>query len=102
MAARTRRPNHNDKSREAIRTSQLVNRLQDHIFDPEGKPKVEISSTQLKAIEILLKKSLPDLSAIDHTGEIDQKHFVITSPPTSPENNWLEEHGKNDKGNTQE
>ena len=57
---------HDTKTREKIQTSQLINRLQDNAFG-----KVELSSGQLKSIEILLKKTLPDLSAvtIDGTGE---------------------------------
>ena len=43
----------------------LINRLHDHIVGA-----IEISATQLKAIEILLRKSLPDLSAVAHTGDI--------------------------------
>lgn len=63
MAARTRRPNHNDKSREKIQVSQLVNRLTKHALG-----EVEMSSTQVRAIEILLKKTLPDLQSTELTG----------------------------------
>ncbi len=54
-----------DKVRQRIQTSMLLNRLHDHILGT-----IEISATQLKSIEILLRKSLPDLSAIAHTGDI--------------------------------
>jgi len=60
MAARKLRPFHTDEIRAKIQASQLINRLTDHAFD-----KVDLSSTQLKAIEILLRKSVPDLSAVD-------------------------------------
>lgn len=43
--------------REKIKASMLLNRLQDHV---EGK--VEMTSTQIRAAEILLKKCLPDLT----------------------------------------
>lgn len=65
MAARTRKIRHDDETRLKIKTSQLINRLKDHALG-----KVELSSTQVRSIEILLKKTLPDLSAIDHSGEI--------------------------------
>jgi hypothetical protein len=51
---------HQDDVRRKIQASQLINVLQDHALSGEG----EIAPTRLKAIEILLRKSLPDLSAI--------------------------------------
>jgi hypothetical protein len=45
--------------REKIKTSQLINRLQDHALT--GK---ELSSSQIKAIEVLIRKTLPDLSQV--------------------------------------
>ena len=52
------------KVRERIRVSMLVKRLTDHVDNPE---KHKMSRTQLKAIEILLRKALPDLAAVDTT-----------------------------------
>ena len=54
------------ETRARVQTSQLINRLQDHGFG-----KIELSTTQIKAIEILLKKSMPDLQAIQHSGDPD-------------------------------
>lgn len=55
---------HQDDVRAKIQASQLVNVLQNHALSGEG----EISPTRLKAIEILLRKSVPDLSAITLEG----------------------------------
>lgn len=44
----------------------LINRLNSHIFDD-----VEISPTQMRAIEILLRKVAPDLKAVEVTGNED-------------------------------
>jgi hypothetical protein len=52
-----------EKVRAKIQTSMLVNRLHDHVFAT-----AELSQTQMKAIEILLRKSLPDLSAVTLSG----------------------------------
>lgn len=52
------------KVRDRIRISMLVKRLTDHAVG-----KTEMSATQLKAVEILLRKSLPDLAAIELTGD---------------------------------
>lgn len=54
---------HDTRTREKIQTSQLVNRLQDNAFG-----KIELTQAQLKSIEILLRKSLPDLTAISLSG----------------------------------
>lgn len=63
MAARIRK-HHQDEVRARIQTSQLVNRLTDHALG-----EVELSSTQIRAIEILLKKSIPDLSSVEVSGD---------------------------------
>lgn len=46
--------------RSKIQTSQLVNLLMQH-----ANGTIELSQTRLKAIEILLRKSVPDLSSVD-------------------------------------
>jgi hypothetical protein len=61
MAARLRKK-HQDEVRTKIQTSQLINRLENYALS-DDQP--EISSGRLKAIEILLKKALPDLSSIE-------------------------------------
>ncbi len=49
--------------REKIQIGVLLNLLSRH-----AKGEHEISATRLKAIEILLRKCLPDLSTVEHTG----------------------------------
>lgn len=51
---------HHQEIREKIRTSQLINRLHDFI---DGK--VELSPHQVTAALGLIKKTMPDLAAID-------------------------------------
>jgi hypothetical protein len=65
MAARTNL-RQQDQTRAAIQTSQLVNRLQDYALAKEG---VDLDSGRLKAIEILLRKSLPDMSSVTVAGD---------------------------------
>lgn len=57
---------HQEDVRSKIQASQLINRLTDHAFG-----EIELSQSQIKAIEILLKKKLPDLSAVEHSGDAD-------------------------------
>ena len=53
---------HPEIVRQRIRVSQLLNRLQDQALNG-----TVLADGQQKAIEILLKKSLPDLQAVEHT-----------------------------------
>lgn len=66
MAARLNK-RHQEEVRTRIQTSQLINVLQDHALNAES----EISQSRMKAIEILLKKSLPDLSSVELSGDQD-------------------------------
>ena len=66
MAARINRPLHDVQTRLKIKTSQLVNRLQAFAL---GEPGVEMSRSQVAAAIALLKKTLPDLQAIEVSGD---------------------------------
>jgi len=63
MAARLRKT-HQDEVRTKIQASQLINVLQNHALGVSE----EISPARIKAIEILLKKSVPDLSQVELSG----------------------------------
>lgn len=75
MAARLNKA-HQDDVRAKIQTTQLINRLQSYALgqpapnaeDGDDTP-LEIDSGRLKAIEILLRKSLPDLSSVTVKGD---------------------------------
>lgn len=71
---------HQADIRAKIKTSQLINRLQDFVLDgvdPKTGAPVEVDSGRLKAIEILLRKSLPDLSAVTVSGDQDAPLLAI-------------------------
>lgn len=61
-------PRHQDMVRAKIQASQLINVLQNHALNADGE---ELSASRLKAIEILLRKSVPDLQSIQLTGDED-------------------------------
>jgi len=67
MAARIRSVSLNEEWRLKIKTSELINRLQEHIFGT-----ARMLPTQLKAIEILLRKTIPDLAQIDSSITVQQ------------------------------
>lgn len=72
MAARRKpfSPAKLSEMRERISATLLLKRLQDHVVGD-----AELSATQIKAAEILLKKCMPDLSAVEHSGEIEHKRL---------------------------
>lgn len=70
MAGRPLGKRHQDDVRAKIQASAIIGRLQKHI---DGS--LELSSTQVRAAEILLKKSVPDLSQISGPGD-DGSHTV--------------------------
>ena len=72
MAARLR-PMHQDDVRAKIQTSQLLNRLENHALGT-----LDLSATQIKAIEVLIRKTLPDLSAVEMSGDADNPLEVYT------------------------
>ena len=59
MAARKRAIRHDDNTRAKIQAAQLINRLTAHACG-----ELELSNTQVRAIEVLLRKTLPDLSDV--------------------------------------
>jgi hypothetical protein len=52
-----------DEVRAKIQVGNILDRVRKHL---EGE--IELSATQMKAAELLLRKSLPDLSSIEVTG----------------------------------
>ena len=64
---------HQDDVRKKIQVSQLINVLQDHALTGEG----ELAPTRMKAIEILLRKSMPDLSSVEVSGDADNPLNMI-------------------------
>lgn len=77
MAARkrkgTKEQGWSDQTRSRIQTSMLLNRLTDHV---DGK--VEMTNSQVRAADILLRKALPDLQSVEMTGrDGDAMQIVI-------------------------
>lgn len=64
MAARVNKINHDDKTKRLISASQLLNRLISH-----ANGEVDMTSSQVNAAKIVIGKSIPDLKAVELTGE---------------------------------
>lgn len=84
MAAPQLNRAHQQDIRLKIKTTQLINRLQAFAL---GEPApnatddddsaLEIDALRLKATEILLRKSLPDLSAVTHEGTGESGEIIF-------------------------
>ena len=72
MAATKRNSMLIEEAREKIKTTQLINRLQDHALGD-----VEMSPTQVRAVEVLLKKRVPDLTSVAMSGGHDGEPMEI-------------------------
>ena len=68
MAARLR-AKHQDEVRAKIQATQLINVLQNHALGLNDK---DLPASRLKAIEILLRKSVADLQSVQLTGDEEQ------------------------------
>lgn len=68
MAARLNK-RHTEDIRTKIQASQLINVLQNHALSEDS----ELSMSRMKAIEILLRKSVPDLSSVQLDASLSGK-----------------------------
>lgn len=77
MAARIR-TKHQDEVRARIQASVLIGLLESHAMG-----ETELSASRIRAIELLLKKSIPDLQSVELTGNDDNPVAlkVITGIP---------------------
>ena len=57
-------PRQDERCRSAIQTTKILQRVNKHAMG-----KIEMTATQIKAAEILLRKTMPDLKAIEHQGD---------------------------------
>src|SRR5262245_56302032 len=71
---------HPDHVRDTTRTSQLINRLQKCALC-----EISLTMTQPRAIEILLRKSIPDLATAEIKGELTHRYVVEVPPLLSPD-----------------
>ena len=69
--------------REKIQVTKLVQVLEDHALGKATGPKM--TATRLKAVEMLLDKTLPNLASIKHETDAKQVTFMIGSNFVKPE-----------------
>lgn len=87
MAARTKKIRHDEETRAKIQTSQLINRLTEHVLGT-----VDMKPTQVTAALGLLKKSIPDLSSTDNTTEVVHRYVARLPDKASTSDAWQKQH----------
>jgi hypothetical protein len=87
VAARNRKIRHDEETRHKIQASQLINRLQDHVLG-----KVYLSPTQVRSAEILLRKTIPDLSATENKTEVTISYVAELPNVAQSTDEWKQQH----------
>ena len=59
-----------DKVRQRIKAGVLLFRLKEHALG-----RIEMTATQLKAAEILLRKAVPDIKSVEHSGTVNHVNY---------------------------
>jgi hypothetical protein len=77
-----------DNVREKIRAAQLINRLQACAFG-----EIELTMSQVPAIEILLRKSVPDLTKTEVQADATHR-YVAQLPDVLSREEWLAKYGE--------
>jgi hypothetical protein len=78
MAARIKKF-HTDEIRAKIQATQLIKRLTEHALGT-----VDLKPEQVRSIDILLKKCVPDLSAVQISGDQDNPVKTVTEITLKP------------------
>lgn len=89
-----RRPGyrHHERTREKIQVTQIVNRLHKLVMG-----EAEMAPHAVTAALGLLKKVMPDMSAVEHTGEVAERYVIAAPQPVKDIQSWLTEYGDAEK-----
>jgi hypothetical protein len=83
MAARVNKIRHDDETRARIKAGNIINRLEKLI---EGK--IEMAPHAVTAALGLLRKTLPDLTSVEHSGEITKNYVARMPAPVKSMDEW--------------
>jgi hypothetical protein len=93
MAARNRRIQVSDEWRQKIAAGttagMLMKRLRDNSLGTLDPP---MTQGQIRSAEIVLAKIVPNLSSVDHSGEINHNHVARVPEPQPDLNTWQLQH----------
>jgi len=89
---------HPDEVRAKIQAQKLVETLQDFIFgtiDSTGKRRADLSMAQVRAIDVLLKKCVPDLTRTLISADVNVR-YVAELPKVLTKEEWVRKYGTPD------
>lgn len=72
-----------EKFRASIRVGLIRNRLMNHLLG-----KLEMTTTQLKAAEILLNKSVPSMASVEHKGDVTVNYVAQLPDVERSQEEW--------------
>jgi len=75
MPARTRKIRHDENTRAKIQAGNIITRLQKYISG-----EISMEGPAVTAALGLLRKVVPDLTSVEHSGEVTT-HYVVGIPP---------------------
>jgi len=81
--------------RARIQASQLINRLQKFAL---GKAEYKLTISEIRAIEVLLRKCVPDLVQADMQATITHR-YVVEIPPLLGQDEWQRKYALPGTGN---
>ena len=87
MAARINKIRHDDNTRAKIKAGNIINRLEKLIAG-----KVEMAPHAVTAALGLLRKTLPDLTSVEHSGEITKNYVARMPARTETMDEWRKQH----------
>lgn len=81
-------PNHAEKTRAKIQTSQLINRLNSY-----ANGEINMTTGQVTAALGLLDRTLPKLTATELSGQVERTTVIRAPESTADSKAWLEKYG---------
>lgn len=83
MAARINKIRHDDQTRAKIKAGNIINRLTKLIAG-----EIEMPPHAVTAALGLLRKTLPDLTSVEHSGEVTKTYVVRAPAKTAGMDEW--------------
>jgi hypothetical protein len=77
-----------EEARAKLQASQLINRLQKFAL---GKAEYELSLAEIRSIEVLLRKCVPDLVQTEIAAQITHR-YVVEMPASLSDEEWAEKY----------
>lgn len=91
MAARVNKTKHDqstiERIRQTVETGQLVKRLTAFV-----NGQIELAPAQVTAALGLLKKTLPDLTAVEHSGDVEHTYCARVPSAAPNMDTWQKQH----------